>query len=107
MDALSGAAANLLGEITPGSVYAHIDQSLGSWSQRPVFKTNVKRFVSLRQVQAPLPLVDLQRIAEFFPLPGFEYRLAPSYEPTAEAADPDHNAIFAGLQKYNRVNLLV
>jgi uncharacterized caspase-like protein len=48
IDALGGAAANVLGQITPGSVYAHIDQSLGTWSQRPVFKTNVKRFVSLR-----------------------------------------------------------
>lgn len=107
IDALGGAAANLVGQITPGSVYAHIDQSLGTWSQRPVFKTNVKRFVSLRQVQPPLPLEDLRRIAEFFPSAGFEYQLAPSYEPEHKAADPEHTAIFAILQRYNRVNLLV
>jgi len=107
IDALGGAAANLVGQVTPGAVYAHIDQSLGSWSQRPVFKTNVKRFVSLRQVQPPLQLADLRRIAEFFPSPGFEYPLNPSYEPTEPTANPDHNAIFAILQKYNRVNLLV
>jgi hypothetical protein len=65
VDALDGAAGNLLGDVTPGSVYAHIDQSLGAWEQRPVFKTNVKTFVSLRTVQAPLVLTDLQRIAEF------------------------------------------
>jgi hypothetical protein len=53
VDALSGAAANLIGDITPGSVYAHIDQSLGPWAQRPVFKTNVKTFVSLRKASAP------------------------------------------------------
>lgn len=42
VDALGGAAANLVGEVTPGSVYAHVDQSLGSWSrQRPVYKTPV------------------------------------------------------------------
>jgi uncharacterized caspase-like protein len=35
VDALNGAAANLVGDITPGSVYAHIDQSLGPWAQRP------------------------------------------------------------------------
>jgi len=29
VDALSGGAANLVGDVTPGSVYAHIDQSLG------------------------------------------------------------------------------
>ena len=28
VDAMNGAAANLVGDITPGSVYAHIDQSL-------------------------------------------------------------------------------
>lgn len=107
VDALGGAAADLVGQITPGSVYAHIDQSLGSWSQRPVFKTNVKRFVSLRQVQPPIPLALLRRIAEFFPTPGFEYQLDPSYEPTDASANPENNVIFDVLQKYNRVNLLV
>lgn len=107
VDALSGAAANLVGEVTPGGVYAHIDQSLGTWSQRPVFKTNVKTFVSLRQVQAPLALADLRRISEFFPAAGFEFQLDPAYEPTEPSADPDKCAVFAILQKYNRVNLLI
>jgi hypothetical protein len=107
IDALGGAAANLLGEVTPGSVYAHIDQSLGSWSQRPVFKTNVKTFVSLRQVQPPLPLPDLRRIAEFFPEPGFQFQLDPAYEPEHPTADPAKTAVFVILQKYNRVNLAV
>jgi hypothetical protein len=107
IDALGGVAANLVGQVTPGSVYAHIDQSLGSWSQRPVFKTNVKRFVSLRQVEPPLPIADLQRIAKLFPGAGFEFQLDPSYEPTEPTADPDHTAVFAILQRYNRVNLLV
>lgn len=107
IDALGGAAANLVGDVTPGSVYAHIDQSLGAWLQRPVFKTNVKAFVSLRKVQPPLPLADLQRIPEFFPRPGYEFQLDPAYEPNEPTADPGKNAIFAILQKYNRVNLLV
>lgn len=117
VDALGGAAANLVGEVTPGSVYAHIDLSLGAWAQRPVFKTNVKTFVSLRKVQPPLELGDLRRLAEFFPQPGFEYQLDPSYEPIRSEADkqakgyippdPDRTAIFAILQKYNRVNLVV
>lgn len=87
VDALGGAAANLIGEVTPGSVYAHVDQSLGNWSQRPVFKTNVDKFVSLRKVQPPLPLADLQRIAELFPTKGYEFPLNPSYEPKDDRAD--------------------
>ena len=78
-----------------------------SWSQRPVFKTNVKTFVSLRKVQPPLPLSDLRRIAEFFPQPGYEFPLDPAYEPTDPSADPQKTPIFAILQKYNRVNLAV
>ncbi len=114
VDALNGAASNLVGDITPGSVYAHIDQSLGAWDQRPVFKTNVKRFISLRKVQPPIGLAELQRIPEFFPAPGFEFRLDPSFEPERSAADvgvpapdPRNVAMFAILQKYNRVNLVV
>lgn len=115
VDALGGAAANLVGEITPGSVYAHIDQSLGPWAQRPVFKTNVKRFVSLRKAAPPLELRDLQRLAEFFPKPGHQFQLDPSYEPErgpAAAAgipdpDPEKAAVFSILQRYNRLNLLI
>src|SRR6187402_519523 len=116
VDALSGAAANLLGEVTPGSVYAHIDQSLGPWQQRPVFKTNVKNFISLRKVQAPILLADLQRIVEFFPSPGTEFKLDPSFEPERAPGDeargiplpvPENTRQFAILQKYYRVNLVV
>jgi hypothetical protein len=114
VDALSGSAANLTGDITPGSIYAHIDQSLGGWEQRPVFKTNVKQFVSLRKVAPAIPLEDLQRIIEFFPVPGFEYKLDPTYEPEMKGRDEgmpapiiENTRIFALLQKYNRLNLLI
>lgn len=114
VDALNGAAGNLVGDVTPGSVYAHIDQSLGPWDQRPVFKTNVKSFVSLRKVQPPIGMRELQRIIEFFPSPGFEYPLDPTFEPeitgrppTAPGPDPANTEKFAILQKYNRVNLVV
>lgn len=114
VDALEGAAANLLGEVTPGSIYAHIDQSLGPWDQRPVFKTNVKSFVSLRRVQPPISLSELQRLTEFFPVPGQEFPLDPTFEPERQgsdtsipAPDPINTAKFAVLQKYNRVGLVV
>lgn len=108
IDALNGGAGNLVGEITPGGVYAHIDQSLGSWGgQRPVFKTNVKRFVSLKKVQAPILLADLQRLAELFPEPTYTFSLDPSYEPTEATANPANTEIFEILQRYNRVNLVV
>ncbi len=113
VDALNGSAANLTGDITPGSVYAHIDQSLGEWEQRPVFKTNVKQFVSLRKVAAPITILDLRRLIEFFPSPGFEFGLDPTYEPEMKGRDAgmpapktENAEKFAVLQQYNRLNLL-
>jgi hypothetical protein len=114
VDALSGSGSNIIGDITPGSVYAHIDQSLGAWEQRPVFKTNVRNFVSLRKVAPSIPLENLRRINEFFPTPGFEFQLDPTFEPEAKGRDEgmpepleENTRIFSILQKYNRLNLLV
>ena len=116
VDALGGAAANLVGDVTPGSVYAHIDQSLGPWAQRPVFKTNVKTFVSLRKATPPIPLADLQALAIHFPDAGYNFKLDPAYEPERSQEqrndpnipppDPEKTAVFAVLQKYVKVNLV-
>jgi len=116
VDALGGAAANLVGDVTPGSVYAHIDQSLGPWAQRPVFKTNVKTFVSLRKATPPIPLADLQALVIHFPHAGYSFKLDPAYEPERSdeqrndpnipPPDPKKTAVFAVLQKYAKVNLV-
>lgn len=114
VDALRGGAENLTGDITPGSIYAYIDQSLGAWEQRPVFKTNVREFVSLRKVAPPIGIGELRRIKDLFPSPGYEFRLDPSFEPEEKGRDagmpppkPENVEKFAVLQKYNRLQLLV
>lgn len=62
INALEGAASNLTGSITLGSAYAHIDQSLGMWGQRPVFKTNTDSFASLREVDPAISPDDLRKL---------------------------------------------
>lgn len=115
VDALNGSAANLIGEISPGSVYAHIDQSLGSWEQRPIFKTNVKRFNVLRCVKPSISLSDLRLITKLFEHKDSFFNLNPTFEPERNgneppgfpAPDAENTKIFSLLQKYNRVNLVV
>lgn len=112
VDAMNGGAANLLGDITPGSIYAHIDQSLGSWQQRPIFKTNVRSFTPLRKVSPPIQLSELKQISELFATPDYEFPLDPSFEPQPPAPNhgvapnPENNRKFAILQKLNRLNLV-
>lgn len=107
VDAMNGSAANLVGEISPGSVYAHIDRSLGAWSQRPIFKTNVRSFISLRKVNPPITLEDLKKIDDLFPDKGYEFPLDPTFEPTSGKTIETNAEKFRILQKYNRLNLVV
>ncbi|MCA9458258.1 MAG: caspase family protein, partial [Nitrospira sp.] len=65
-------------------------------------------------VQPTVLLHDLRRLNEFFPSPGFQYKLDPTYEPEMAgrsegmpAPEPENTRIFEILQKFNRANLVV
>lgn len=112
IEALYGGAMNLLGEVSPGSIYSYIDSSLGGWEQRPVFKANIKQFVSLRKNNPPIAIDELRRITEFFKTPYNEYALDPTYEHDKHEADTkdvnlEHEKIFSILQKYVKLNLVI
>jgi hypothetical protein len=117
LDALSGGASDIRGHITPGSVYAYIDQALGSWDQRPVFKTNVVRFTSLRTIKPQVPVEIIRKIVEYFPTAEQDYSLNPSYEDTNSEnikhsiieplAKKENVAVFKDLQKFQSVGLVV
>ncbi|RPH33030.1 MAG: caspase family protein [Bacteroidales bacterium] len=117
LDALLGGAADLNGHITPGSVYAYIDQALGAWDQRPVFKTNITRFISLRTVIPQVPIDIIRKLAEYFPSPTELYFLDPSYEDTNTLqiehkvvkpyAKRKNVTIFKNLQKLQSIGLVV
>ncbi len=116
LEALKGGAADVNGNITPGSVYAYIDQALGPWEQRPVFKTNVSNFATLRKVTPKVPLSVLKEIPSFFPSPEKVYDLNPSFEysnnPAMEHvykepyAVENNTTIFKSLQKLQAAGLV-
>ncbi|WP_461255282.1 caspase family protein [Treponema sp. R80B11-R83G3] len=105
--AMDGGAADLRGKITPGSIYSYIDLAMGSFGQRPSFKSNITKFVPLRTVEPPIPQVTLRKLTEYFITPEMEFPLDPSYEYTTKEAIPAHVAIFQDLQKCERVELVV
>ncbi|MEJ5278468.1 caspase family protein [Pseudomonas sp. MYb541] len=106
LQALHGGAANVLGKVTPGSVYSFVDNALGAWEQRPVFKTNVSQFVPLREVAPLIAEETLRKFKDWFPEASHVFPLDPSYEPTASEFDPDNGEIFSQLQKCNRHSLI-
>ncbi|MBC6368720.1 caspase family protein [Algoriphagus sp. AK58] len=107
LDALQGGAADLRGHITPGSLYAYVDEALGAWDQRPIFKTNVSRFTSIRRITPKIPLETLRKITEYFDTPESEHKLTPEYEFTEKSAVDEKVKIFKDLQKFASVGLVV
>lgn len=117
ISALQGGAANICGEITPGSIYSYIDQALGAWEQRPVFKTNVVQFVSLRTIAPRIALNILRKLPQYFETANNVFSLDPSFEDTNSNdvrhevkepyADQEHVAIFKELQALQSVGLVI
>ncbi len=106
-DALRGGAADLRGNITPGSMYAYVDEALGAWGQRPMFKTNISRLTMLRMVKPPVDLEVLRKITTHFARHDQEYKLSPAHEFTDPSAEPAKVAAFKELQKMQAVGLVV
>lgn len=80
LQGLRGSAADITGKITPAGIYAFIDQSLGAWQQRPVFKTNIKQFLSIRNIEPRVSKSILRRLREYFDSPSDKFELDPSFE---------------------------
>ncbi len=105
-EALEGGAADLSGCITPGGIYSYVDKSLGYWGQRPVFKTNISTFVSLRNAKPPMSPADLQSGFRHFRTADSVVALNPSFEFTSDDADPNNVAVFKQLQSLVKIGLV-
>ena len=106
-DALNGGAADICGCITVAAVYAYVEQMLGAWDQRPLFKSNVSKLVPLRRCKPVIDMEILRLLPKYFPDVNTEFRLDPSFEPEAEPKNEENERIFSHLQKYRATRLLV
>lgn len=116
VEGIQGGASDILGNITPASVYSLVDQTLGPWDQRPIFKANVQAFVSLRNIPPKIPLDTLRMLPKWFAAEEEIFPLDPQYESDREnipeafrqlERDVDKEVIFKQLQLCNRYGLIV
>jgi hypothetical protein len=78
--ALSGPAADFSGNVTMGSLYGYVERFFSAGEQRPVFKTNVSEFVTLRKVKSKVSDNTLKEIVSLFPKLSDQIQLDPSFE---------------------------
>lgn len=116
VDGLSGGCADIRGNITPAAIYSYVDQALGGWEQRPIYKANVQRFITLRKVPAKVSDDVLRRLPVYFETRASVFSLDPSFEPDRQnvpeeyrdlPVNDDNVRIFKELQLLNRYGLVV
>ena len=107
VQALQGGAADTIGLVTVASIYSFADKLLGPWDQRPIFKANISRMIHLRRSKPSISLDIPRRLPTYFPSADYNFPLDPTFEPEADPRGHSNEAIFAELQKLNRVGLLV
>lgn len=106
-DALGGGASDVIGNVTVANIYAYVDQVLGPWDQRPLFKSHVSNLIPLRQCKPQVELELLRLLPKYFPTADAEFALDPSFEPDAEPKNEENQMIFGHLQKFRAARLLV
>lgn len=116
IDGLTGSASDILGRVTPAALYTHVDQTLGAWEQRPIYKANVQNFITLREVVPKVQKEVLRRLPVYFPTPSHVFPLDPSFEPDrGEESErlkdipvkTENVKIYRELQLCNRFGLVV
>lgn len=94
LSALRGGAADVRGVISTASIYAYVEQALGPWDQRPLYKSHADRLSPVRRCTPCVTDELLRQIPEFFPEADSRYQLDPSYEASSTSANPDHVTIY-------------
>jgi hypothetical protein len=105
-EALDGGAADVRGLVTVASLYAYLDESLGSWEQRPQLKSYVSRLVPLRRCAPVVPDELLRRLPAFFPSADAPWALAPANDPVVASSVPIERDVLADLQRYRAATLV-
>lgn len=119
-----GGSSDPRGRVTAASAYSYIENALGSFDQRPVYKSHAIRSTVLRRAEPEVPDCELRYLTKvfesidtIFPLDAtFEqYRLKPGVTPHYNAADqvemtdpptPDKKALRDRLKLYHTAGLL-
>jgi len=106
LGALSGGAADVRGRVSAASIYAYVEQALGPWDQRPMYKSYADRLPPVRLCKPSVTDPLLRELPKLFPLEGSVFTLDPSYEHTDPTAENGHTALFNKFKILRNANLL-
>lgn len=94
LSALAGGAADVRGYVSAASMYAYVDQALGAWDQRPMYKSYTSRMTPIRCCNPHVPNKVLKDLPTLFKKKDSLHCLRPSYEHTSKWARPEKVEVF-------------
>lgn len=106
LSALRGGAADIRGRVSAAAIYSYAEQVLGSWDQRPLYKSYAECLSPVRLCEPAVPDILLRELPYYFPSSTDRYQLDPSYESTEPSAKPEHTAIYQTFTRYRDARLL-
>ncbi len=104
--ALKGGAADVRGNVSAASIYAYVEAALGSWDQRPIYKTHASTLPPVRNCQPSVSDDLLRELPKFFGMCNGAIELDPSCEQTHVEADVEKVALFEKFKKLRDARLL-
>ncbi len=105
-EALAGGAADVRGRVSAAGIYAYVEQALGAWEQRPLYKSYADHLPPVRLCAPAVPDAVLRRLPRLFTSASSRLALAPSFEFTHPSAKPAHVALFNKFKLLRNANLL-
>jgi hypothetical protein len=106
LGALRGGAADIRGKVSAASIYGYAESALGSWQQRPLYKSHAANLEPVRLCTPKVTDAELRDLPKYFPHSDFRYQLDLTYEETCGAAKPAHVAIFKAFKRLQLAGLL-
>jgi hypothetical protein len=106
IEALEGGASDVRGEVSAAAVYAYIEQSLGPWDQRPVYKSYARKLGPIRRCQPAVSDKVLAQLPKLFKREDSIYPMDPGYEYTDAAAEEAKVAVFDQFKALRNARLL-
>ena len=100
MAALEGGAADVRGHVSAASVYAYVEQALGRWQQRPLYKSYARRLEPIRFCKPAVSDNTLHQIPILFRGPDVRLQLDPSWEHSHTSSKPEN------VEKFNHLKEL-
>lgn len=82
VSALEGGGGDVLGNVSPASIFAYAQAALAPQEQRPMYKTHASDWEVIRRVAPVVSLAELRQLPEFFPAEDSQFQMDPEYEHT-------------------------